>query len=57
MAREGMETMAVSILSEIPLGRIASVEDVAAVALFLASDAASYLNGVVIDVNGGSYLR
>lgn len=57
MAREGIETMAVSILSEIPLGRIASVEDVAAVALFLASDAASYLNGVVIDVNGGSYLR
>lgn len=57
MAREGMETMAESILSEIPLGRIPSVEDVAAVALFLASDAASYLNGVVIDVNGGSYLR
>jgi 3-oxoacyl-[acyl-carrier protein] reductase len=57
MAREGMETMREEIESQIPLGRIASVEDVAGVALFLASDAANYLTGITVDVNGGSYLH
>lgn len=57
MAREGMEKMAADILAQIPLGRIASVEDVAGVALFLASSAADYLTGITIDVNGGSYLH
>ncbi len=57
MAREGMETMHDEIVGQIPLGRIASVEDVAGVALFLASDDANYLTGVTIDVNGGSYLH
>jgi 3-oxoacyl-[acyl-carrier protein] reductase len=57
MAREGMETMREEIEGQIPLGRIASVEDVAGVALFFASDAANYLTGITIDVNGGSYLH
>ena len=57
MAREGMETMRESILAEIPIGRIATPEDVAHVALFLASDAADYLTGVTIDVNGASYFH
>lgn len=57
MAREGMETMEDEILSQIPLGRIASVDDVAGVAVFLASPAADYLTGICIDVNGGSYLH
>ncbi|MBR1698171.1 MAG: 3-oxoacyl-[Bacteroidales bacterium] len=39
----------------IPLGRGASVEEVASVALFLASDLASYVTGQVIAVNGGMY--
>lgn len=55
MAREGMATMAADILSQIPLGRIASVEDVAGVARFFASDAANYLTGVTIPVTGGSW--
>ncbi|MGC8667381.1 MAG: SDR family NAD(P)-dependent oxidoreductase [Chthonomonadales bacterium] len=57
MAREGMETMRESILAEIPVGRIATPEDVAHVAVFLASDAADYLTGITIDVNGASYLH
>lgn len=39
--------------SQIPLGRIATVDDVAGWFAFLASDAASYATGVVIPVCGG----
>jgi 3-oxoacyl-[acyl-carrier protein] reductase len=38
---------------QIPLGRVADPQEVANVALFLASDEGSYLTGVIIDVNGG----
>jgi NAD(P)-dependent dehydrogenase (short-subunit alcohol dehydrogenase family) len=37
----------------VPLGRIAEPEDIADVILFLASDAARYLCGAVVEVNGG----
>lgn len=40
-------------LKKIPLGRYARPEEIAAVYAFLASDDASYVNGAVIDVNGG----
>ncbi|CAN5495951.1 SDR family oxidoreductase [soil metagenome] len=40
-----------------PLGRFASVRDVANVAVFLASDEASYLNGIDIVVDGGLLAR
>ena len=36
-----------------PLGRLGEPEDVAGVALFLASDAAAYLNAADIVVDGG----
>ncbi len=42
---------------EIPLGYIATPEDVAGVITFLASPLATYTNGATIDVNGGSYVR
>jgi 3-oxoacyl-[acyl-carrier protein] reductase len=38
---------------QIPLGRIGSVEEVAKVVAFLASDNASYITGQVINVDGG----
>jgi 3-oxoacyl-[acyl-carrier protein] reductase len=41
------------ILSGVPLGRFAEIEDVAAVVRFLASRDSSYVTGEVIDVNGG----
>jgi NAD(P)-dependent dehydrogenase (short-subunit alcohol dehydrogenase family) len=40
-------------LGEVPLGRLASMEDVAAAALFLASDEAAFINGVAFPVDGG----
>jgi NAD(P)-dependent dehydrogenase (short-subunit alcohol dehydrogenase family) len=40
-------------LGEVPLGRLAKVEDVAAAALFLASDEAAFINGVAFPVDGG----
>lgn len=41
------------IAAQVPLRRLAEPEDHAQAMLFLASDAASYLNGVTLDVNGG----
>ena len=41
------------IAAQVPLRRLGASEDHANAMLFLASDAASYINGVVLDVNGG----
>jgi NAD(P)-dependent dehydrogenase (short-subunit alcohol dehydrogenase family) len=37
----------------VPLGRIAEPEDISDVALFLASDAARYMCGALVEINGG----
>lgn len=41
------------IAAQVPLRRLAVPDDHAQAMLFLASDAAAYINGVVLDVNGG----
>jgi 3-oxoacyl-[acyl-carrier protein] reductase len=40
----------------IPLGKFGTAEDVANVALFLASDMSSYVTGQVINADGGLYM-
>lgn len=45
------------VLSAIPLGRLGTMEEVASVVIFLASNESSYITGITIDVNGGRYLR
>lgn len=57
MARNGMDDRLEAILDTIPLRRMASPEDCASAASYLLSDAASYLSGVVIDINGASYFH
>jgi 3-oxoacyl-[acyl-carrier protein] reductase len=42
--------------SKIPLGRLGTPDDVAAAVCFLASDAAAYITGQVLAVNGGMYM-
>jgi 3-oxoacyl-[acyl-carrier protein] reductase len=44
------------VIRVIPLGRVATAEEVAGPILFLASDLATFLTGEVINVNGGSIL-
>jgi NAD(P)-dependent dehydrogenase (short-subunit alcohol dehydrogenase family) len=43
-----------SLAGEIPLGRIADPDEIAKVAVFLASDDSSFVNGVELFVDGGS---
>ena len=43
--------------AQTPLGRNGTAEEVAATVLFLVSDGARFINGALIDVNGGRFLR
>lgn len=45
-----------AINARVPLGRIGTVEEVASVVAFLASPAASYVHGALIDINGGMFM-
>lgn len=50
------EKVRVELLTQIPAGRYGTPEDVAAAVKFLASDAASYITGQIIHVNGGMFM-
>ena len=45
------------LLADIPLGRVASPEEVANVTTYLGLDAPASMTGAVIDVNGASFVR
>jgi len=45
-----------SYVAGIPMGRVGAVKEAARVAVFLASEDASYLAGEIIDVNGGQFM-
>jgi 3-oxoacyl-[acyl-carrier protein] reductase len=50
------ENVKSAMISQIPMGRSGTPEDVARLAVFLASDAAGYITGQTIHVNGGMYI-
>ena len=45
-----------SVLERTPLGRVGTPDEVAAAVVWLASDAASFVHGAHLDVNGGLYM-
>jgi acetoacetyl-CoA reductase len=44
------------IIAQIPVGRLGTPEEIAQAALFLASEAASFVTGATLNLNGGQYL-
>ncbi len=57
MAQSELEAHYEEIVNQIPLKRVGTVGDVAGVIVFLASPLADYLNGTIVDVNGGSWFH
>jgi NAD(P)-dependent dehydrogenase (short-subunit alcohol dehydrogenase family) len=57
MAAPDLAERGAEIAGEIPLGRVATADEVAHVVAFLCTPLARHLNGSTIDVNGGSYVR
>jgi 3-oxoacyl-[acyl-carrier protein] reductase len=45
-----------ALVASIPLARLGAADDIAEAVSFLASDAASYVTGTTLHVNGGMYM-
>ncbi|MDX8397665.1 MAG: 3-oxoacyl-ACP reductase FabG [Mariprofundaceae bacterium] len=45
-----------ALVTQVPLGRLGSPEDIAAAVLFLAADSGAYITGQVLHINGGMYM-
>jgi|MGYP006080179771 3-oxoacyl-[acyl-carrier protein] reductase len=56
MTKDLPEASKEAMLTQIPLARLGAPEEIAAVVCFLAGDAAGYITGETIHVNGGMYM-
>ncbi len=57
MTRGLAEEHRTALIRQIPLGRLGNADDVAHAVAFLASDAASYITGMTLHVNGGMFMN
>ncbi len=56
MTKELSEEQRKLMLEQIPLGRLGAPQEIAALAAFLCSDAAAYITGETVHVNGGMHM-
>ena len=56
MTAELSESQKDAMLGQIPLGRLGAPEEIAALVGFLSSDAAAYITGETVHINGGMYM-
>ncbi len=56
MTRALNEAQRAAYLTQVPMGRFGSAEDVAQAVVFLASQAAAYMTGQTLHVNGGMFM-
>src|SRR3972149_5521771 len=56
MTQDMNEAARAALISQIPLSRLGPPDDVADGVVFLASDAASYITGHVLSINGGMFM-
>ena len=56
MTRALSDAQRAALLSQIPLGRLGAASDVAAAVVYLVSDAAGYVTGSTLHVNGGLHM-
>jgi len=56
MTRALTEVQREKLLQRIPVGRLGKPEDISQAVVFLSSDAAAYITGVILHVNGGMYM-
>ena len=57
MTKEELEELAARRYARVPLGRLATVEEISSVCLFLASEGAGYMTGQTMHVNGAADCR
>lgn len=56
MTRELSEEQRALMLRQIPLGRLGAADEIAALVTFICSDAAAYITGETVHINGGMYM-
>jgi len=56
MTRQLSDEQRALMLQQIPLGRLGAAEEIAALVAFICSDAAAYITGETVHINGGMYM-